>query len=161
MLNTQNKRIVPSSLEDIRPPRHHIPSYRPFHPPQPHPSTHQNPPNCEEAPPALILIQSVRSIINPLLLLIIRSSPSTTPPQPDLPFLTPQPKSTMPPQPFLQFWVLMAIIVGFAIVIVTAGVLYYHLVHRKRAARSRAFAESRVDAGAVREGRREEGGQGA
>ena len=80
MLNTQNKRIVPSSLEDIRPPRHHIPSYRPFHPPQPHPSTHQNPPNCEEAPPALILIQSVRSIINPLLLLIIRSSPPTIPP---------------------------------------------------------------------------------
>jgi len=58
----------------------------------------------------------------------------------------------MPPQPFLHFWVLMATIVGFAIVIATAGVLYYHLVHRKRAARSRALAELSVDAGAVREG---------
>jgi hypothetical protein len=46
----------------------------------------------------------------------------------------------------------MATIVGFAIVIATAGVLYYHLVHRKRAARSRALAELSVDAGAVREG---------
>jgi hypothetical protein len=91
----------------------------------------------------------------PPLLPIIPSSPLNAPPPlspPAHPFLTPQPKHTMPPQPFLQFWVLMATIVGFAIVIATAGVLYYHLVHRKRAARSRALAELRVDAGAVREG---------
>lgn len=49
--------------------------------------------------------------------------------------------------PVLQFWALMAIIAGLAVVIVLAGVLYHVLSRERRVARSREHAQRRLEEG--------------
>jgi len=105
-------------------------SHRPLHPSCPHYSFPIPPPTRHKARPQsqskLLQIAKAPALSH---LLLNPISPS--------------------PTPILQFWGIMGIMVAFAVLVVTAGVLYYALVHRKRAARSRALTQGRVEAGVV------------